>query len=224
MALPNVVTFNLPAGTATTIAQVQSPGSAALQLNGTLGTTASGVLGANQQRIIVTSGGNDASIFFHIVGTNQAGFTVAEYLAGGNATFAQSNLDYRTVVSIQPSASSVAQTIGTAASTVSAGTNGVGSSPWNIMNTGVTPTNIEASGVIVSGAVNWGVQYTYDDPNFPVGPSPNIPQAFNHPTLLAATSSLDGPINDPVFGVRFIINSGTGTLRGTIIQAGIGSP
>jgi len=117
------------------------------------------------------------------------------------------------------------QTIATTAATVGAGLNGVGSSLWNIMNWHVTPTNIEVSGVVTttSQAVNWGTQYTYDDPNSP--PAGQVyPQPFNHPTLNNLTTSLDGPINDPVTGVRFIINSGTGTIRGTIIQAGIGSP
>jgi hypothetical protein len=230
MALPNVITYSLSTTFGTTsisLASGTTTLTAAFQLNGTFGTGSvfgSGVLGPYQQRVTITSGGNDTGIYFHIVGLNQAGFTVSEFLTGGNTgSTVQSNQDYRTVISIQPSASSVAQTLGTTASTVSAGTNGVGSSPWNIMNWHVTPTNIEVSGVIQTGAVNWGAQYTYDDPNnLPAGVA--VAQPFNHPTLNNQTTSVDGAINDPVTAVRFIINSGTGTLRGTIIQAGIGSP
>jgi hypothetical protein len=173
----------------------------------------------------VTSNSSDTGIFFHIVGINQAGFTVQEFLQGGGAgSTVQSNLDYKTVVSIQPSASSVSQTLGTTASSVSAGTNGVGSTPWFYVSDHITPVNIEMSGVMTSGLGTWSAQYTYDDPNsFPNTTLPGVagPQPFNHPTLVNVTSTLDGSINDPVVAVRFLINAGTGTLRGTIIQAGI---
>jgi hypothetical protein len=132
MARPQVVTFNYTSVIGTTsIALAQSPAAftGLFQLNGTFGTSSPfgpGVLGNNQQRVTITSAGSDTGIFFHIIGLNQAGFTVSEFLTGGGAgSTVQSNLDYKTVVSIQPSASSVAQTLGTTASTVSAGTNGV---------------------------------------------------------------------------------------------------
>lgn len=236
MAQPNVITYNLNTTVATNaIASALAVTSGVLSLNGTFGTAApGGVLGPNQQRVVVYSAGDDSAIFFHIIGVNQAGFTVSEFLAGAlgtglaaSAGVAQSNLDYLKVTSIQPSASSAAQTIATTTATVSVGLNGVGSTLWQIMNWNATPVNIECAGVVTTPtkAVNWGVQYTYDDPNnLPAGVQ--APQPFNHPTLnaLAGTTSLDGPINDPVTGIRFIINSGTGTLRGTIIQAGAASP
>lgn len=230
--LPNVVNYSLPAvsGTQSISLAASSAGISSLfQLNGTYGTTAAlgpGVLGTYQQRITVTSGSSDAGIYFHIVGLNQAGFAIQEYLQGGGAgSTVQSNLDYQTIKSIQPSASSIAQQLATTASTVSAGTNGVGSTLWTIMNWHTTPTNIEMSGVVATGAINWGAQYTYDDPNNLQTPAGiTYPQPFNHPTLNNLTTSLDGPINDPITAARFIINSGTGTLRGTIIQAGISGP
>jgi hypothetical protein len=212
--------FSMVAGNATSIVNAYGTTTSAPF---TLATTQVG--GVWQRRLLITSGGNDSGIYFHIIGFNQANFTISEFLAGSNGGTAQSNLDYLNLVSIQPSSSSTSQTLGTTASTVSIGVDGVGSSLWNIMNWHATPTNIECSGVVTSPstAVNWGVQYTYDDPNnLPAGVY--YPQAFGHPTLSAQTASLDGPINDPVTAVRFIINSGTGSIRGTIIQAGIGSP
>jgi hypothetical protein len=234
VALPNVITFNLNTTIATNaIASALASTSGQFSLNGTYGTASpygANIIGTNQQRIVVYSAGNDSGIYFHIVGLNQAGFTVQEYLTGalgtgllGSAGVAQSQLDYLKVLTIQPSASSVSQSLATTAATVSVGLNGVGSTMWQIMNWHVSPTNIEVSGVVVTGGVNWGCQYTYDDPNnLPAGTT--VPQAFNHPTLVSQTTSLDGPINDPVTAARFIINSNTGTLRGTIIQAGVGSP
>lgn len=229
MALPIQVTWNLNTTIATNAIVLNSSAttSGPLPLSGTYGTAAplgTGVLGTAQQRITVSSAGNDSGIYFHIIGLNQAGFTVSEFLVGGNNATVQSNLDFRTIISIQPSSSSTSQQIATTAATVGVGLNGVGSTPWYIMNWHVSPTNIECSGVLVGSAnATWGVQYTYDDPNNLL-PGVAFPQAFNHPTLVNQTASLDGPINDPVTAVRFIISAGTGTIRGTIIQAGIGSP
>ena len=221
--LPVVVTMSLPAGNASTIAQAQSSTSGFLQLNGTLGTAAGGVLGTYQQRVTVTSGGNDSGIYFHLIGLNQAGFTVSEFLTGASTTVAQSNLDYRSIISIQPSASSVAQTLATTASTVSAGTNGVGSSLWNIVNWHDTPVNVSYGCVLQAGAATFSIQYTYDDPNnLPFGVP--YPQPFNHPTIVNATATIDGSSNEPFTGWRLLMSAGTGTVRAIGTQAGISGP
>lgn len=226
--LPVVVTYNLPGVLGTTsIALAQGPLTSLFQLNGTYGTTAAlgpGVLGTNQQRITITSASSDTGIYFHVVGLNQAGFTVAEFLQGGGAgSTVVSNLDYKTIISIQPSASSVAQTLGTTASTVSAGTNGQGSSLWNIVNWHVSPSNIEYGTILQSGAATWTIQYTYDDPNnLPAGVP--YPQPFSHPTIVNATTSIDGASNDPLTAWRLYISAGTGTVRAIGIQAGVAGP
>jgi hypothetical protein len=224
MSLPNVLTYSVATGNATYIVNAAAATNAPLALNH---TTLPGF--PLQQRVLVTSTGNDSSLFFRILGLNQAGFTVSEFLAGSNATYAQSNLDYAAVISIQGSSSSTVLTPSATANSVSVGVstngvNGVGSTLWNIMNWHATPTNIEVSGVVVgTQGVTWTAQYCYDDPNnLPSGVP--FPQPFNHPTLLNQTATLDGPINDPVTGVRLTINGGTGTVRFTVIQAGIGSP
>jgi hypothetical protein len=221
---PVVVTYSLPAGSSTSIVNSVGSTSGLLQLNGTLGTASLGVLGAVQQRVTVTDGGNDTGIFFHIIGLNQAGFTISEFLAGGNvASTVQSNLDYRTIISIQPSASSIAQTLATTASTVSAGTNGVGSSLWNIVNWHTTPSNISYGCVLQSGAATFSIQYTYDDPNnLPAGVA--FPQPYNHPVIVSAGSTVDGFSNDPITAWRLEITAGTGTVRAIGIQSGLASP
>ena len=213
MALPNVTTFNLAVGQNTTLLANQST---IINANGSaaLFTT---LMGGTQRRVILSFCGNEAANTFVVTGTNQAGFPVTQSIAGTNGTTASSDLDFLTVISIKA--------LATTASTFQAGTNSTGSTMWNIMNWHVSPTNIEAVGVVTSTltAVTWGCQYTYDDPNnLPSGVQ--FPQPFNHPTLNALTVSQDGPINDPVTAVRFVITSGTGTVRGTVIQAGIGGP
>jgi hypothetical protein len=209
--------YNLVAGNATSLINAAAATTSALLLATTL------VPGVWQRRVLVTSSGNDSAIYFHIIGTNQAGFGAAEYLGGANATSIQSNLDYLTVASVTPSNSSVAQTVASTAATVSVGVNGVGSSLWNIVNWYTTPSNIAYSCVLASGAATFSIQYTYDDPNnLPAGVF--YPQPFNHPTIVNATASIDGASNDPLTAWRLQILAGTGSVRATGIQSGLGSP
>ena len=209
--------YNLIAGNATSIVNANAATSGPL----TLATT--GVPGIWQRRVLVTSSGNDSAIYFHIVGANQAGFLASEYLAGANSTSIQSNLDYLTIASVTPSNSSVAQTVASTAATVSVGVNGVGSSLWNIVNWYATPSNISYGCVLVSGAATFSIQYTYDDPNNLAAGVP-YPQPFNHPTIVNATASIDGASNDPLTAWRLQVLAGTGVIRATGIQSGLGSP
>jgi len=213
MALPNVQTLTLAAANSALLFSTGAPGTTFMSYTSVLATT---LLDA-QRRIVITSSGNDAAVTATIKGVNGAGFPISEafLLTNGGSTF--SNLDFKIVTSIALSA--------LAAANLTVGTNSTGSTMWNIMNWHVTPTNIEASGVVTSTstAVTWRCEYTYDDPNnLPSGQS--YPQPFIHPTLNGTTVSLDGPINDPVTAVRFTVTSGTGTIRGTVIQAGLASP
>jgi len=208
MALPIVVTYNLAAAVSTALVNA-------------LGTTGPGALTLSttildkQRRLLITAAGDESSNTFTVVGTNSAGFAVSEVITGPNASTTQSNIDFKTVSTITA--------LATTAGTLSVGTNGVGSTLWNIMNYHVTPVNMEVACVLQTGAATYSVQYTYDDPNnLPSGV--NFPQPFNHPTLVTQTTSLDGSINDPVVGVRLLVNGGTGTVRMTILQAGISGP
>ena len=229
--LPTVVNYALSSTFGTTaIAKAQGSTSGLIALNGTYGTASplsslnSAVISNQQQRITVTSGSSDTGIYFHVVGLNQAGFTISEYFAGAAAGLTvQSNLDYQTVISVQPSASSVAQTLATTANTVSVGINTTGSTPWFIVNTHVSPSNIQYGTVLQTGAATWSIQYTYDDPNNPPA-GQSYAQPFNHPTIVNVTASIDGSSNDPLFAWRLLISAGTGTVRAVGIQAGIGGP
>lgn len=215
--LPVVVTFNVAAGNATTVVNANAATSGPLVL------ATAALPGSNQMRLLVTSSGNDSSIYFHIIGLNQANFTIGEFLLGSNGTTAQSNLDYAFVRSISPSGSSTSQTVGTTASTVSVGVNGVGSSLWNIVNWHAMPSNISYGCVLQSGAATFSIQYTYDDPNnLPAGVG--YPQPFTLTTINNATATIDGFSNEPLTAWRVLISGGTGTVRVIGTQTGIGSP
>lgn len=209
MALPIVVTYTLAAGSATSIVNAQGTTAA-----NTAFTQATTILDAGR-RVLITTTGNESATTFTIVGTNAAGFAITESILGPNATTTQTNLDFKTVTSIKAGTATVG--------TTSFGT-GAGSSMWNMMNYHISPVNIEV-GCIVTGTlgVNYTLQYTYDDPNnLPSGVT--YPQPFNHPSVASQTTSLDGAINDPVVAIRLLINSGTGTVRMNILQAGIAGP
>ncbi len=168
----------------------------------------------SQRRVLLTSGGNDSGINFTVSGTNDDGNAISDTFAGANGSTAQSNLDFKTVTSITAS--------GAVAGTLIAGTNGVGSSPWKVLDRYKYPFEFSFSVELVSGAANFTVQYTYDDPNnLPSGVS--FPLPFSDAGIQAATATSDGAIGPmPVSAVRLLINSGTGTLRFRGQQAGYG--
>lgn len=227
--MANNVTFtkSAPASSANNIAVSQSPGAGAIILNGSTVTngvatidTASATNSAAGLRVLITSGSSDAGINFTVNGTNASGSTISDTFAGG-ATTAQSNLDFVTVTSVTHT--------GSVASTITIGTSGVGSSPWQTMNwQNSAPMNISVAVELVSGAATYTVQYTYDDPNnlvagvvFPLALSLLTPSALGGPSTPAAATA-DGLFNFPLIAVRLLINSGTGALRARIVQSGIG--
>lgn len=171
-----------------------------------------------QRRLIITSGGNDSGINFTVNGTNDAGAPISDTFAGANVGAAQSNLDFKTVTSVTHT--------GSVAGTVTVGTNGVGSTPWLGLNWHAQPFNVELSGQVGAGVtVNYGYQYTYDDPNSisagQVAAGVTYPRPIDHATLKNLVVSADGALNDPVAAVRLIVNSGTGLVTGVVMEAGI---
>lgn len=216
-----VFTKQMAAASSNAIATSQSPGTAALTLNGAAVTagvatidTATAANVAIGRRVIITSGGNDSGITWAVVGTNSTGNPITDAVTGSNGGAAQSNLDFVTVSSITPSAA--------VATTAIAGTNGVGSTPWNVLNwRGYSPLNLGMAVELVSGAANFTIQHTYDDPNnLPTGV--NYPLAFSSPIIAAAAATIDGAYTTPIVAVRLLINSGTGPLRVRFVQAGAG--
>lgn len=221
MATRSVFTKQLAAASSNNIALSQSPGSAALTLNGAAVSggvatidTSSAANSSPGRRVILTSGGDDSGITWTVAGTNAGGNAITDTFAGSSGGAAQSNLDFVTVTSITPS--------GAVASTVTAGTNGVGSSPWWVLNyRGDSPLNVGMAVELVSGSVNFSIQHTYDDPNsLPNGVV--VPLAFDSPVIQGATATADGAYTTPVVAIRLIINSGTGEVRCRFMQAGMG--
>lgn len=222
MGLPNIFSQTLVAAVANGISASQSPGAGAILLNGSLVTAGVANLGASQRRVIIASGGNDSGITFTINGSNQAGFPISDSFVGGSTATVQSNLDFKTVTSITHT--------GSVAGTVIIGTNGVGSSLWQIVNLNAYPPVIAIAVELVTGAVNFTVEHTYDDPNILPGTGGLNASGRTYPTpwpdqnLTAFAASGETQINVPIFAWRVTTNSGTGTITTRAIQDGISSP
>lgn len=221
----SVVTKSLIAPVANGVAASQSLAAAGpLALNGSL--TSGGIATFDSQRkVIVTSAGNDAGITWTVSGTDETGNPIKDVFQGVNSPgVAVSNLSFLTVTSIIGS--------GATASTVTAGTNTIGSSPWKLFADTMQTPNLSVNYQLVSGAQNATVEYTYDvflpPPGAQTAPalagaSPN-PQVLPHPVLQQMTASKDGVIDWVVTGYRLTINSGTGAGQMTTKQAGLASP
>lgn len=221
MANNVVFTKTLAAASANNIALSQSPGAAAFTLNGsavtdgvaTIDTYNAATNTETGRRVIITSAGDNSGISFVVTGTNSSGNTIVDTFAGTNTGAAQSNLDFVTVT----------RAIGSGAVTgaITMGTNGVGSTRWMTWNYMITPPmNLGYTVELVSGAVNYTVQYTQDDPNNLMGGAA-YPLALNSP-VGAQSATSDSTLSTPVVATRVLINSGTGVIRGRFVQAGIG--
>lgn len=215
----STVTKSLVAASANNIAVSQTLGGA-----GTLTLTANPVVLDSQRRVIVTSAGNDAGINWTIIGTDDSGAPIKDVFPGANGV-AESNLNFATVVSVAGS--------GAAASTVTVGTNTVGSSPWKLFADTIATPNMGIDMQLPAGGTgNATFEYTDNPFLLPIGvqssvangpASPN-PIAIAHPDLQALTASKDGALNWPIHGWRLTINSGTSAWTCTTHQAGLASP
>lgn len=96
---------------------------------------------------------------------------------------------------------------------------GVGSTVWYPVDVHRDPVNI-GFGVVVTGTVNYTVQHTFV-PDLLTAASVAAEDIFPHDTIAAQTTSQDGNYAFPVTGCRVTVNSGTGTAKFTVIQAGI---
>lgn len=208
---PVLLTKTLAAASVNTIAQGQSLGAAgSFALNGAAASGGVATLDT-QRRVLITSAGNDSGVTFTVFGTTDSGTATQETVTGANAGAVATNQDFATVTKVSSS--------GATASTVQIGTNGIGSTRWLLLDQHVTPGNASLGGLITSGAVTYTAEYTYDDfLSLAAGAYPT-PR-----TVLGLTNqsvSTDAQLAFPVKGVRLTVNSGTGTVALTVIQAGI---
>jgi hypothetical protein len=174
----------------------------------TLGSTALD----KARRVIFTSSGNDTGLTYTVSGTNWAGDTISETVAGVSAAAATTVLDYLSLTSVSVN--------GASAGTLSIGTNGVAASPWvRLDNWAPAPVAVQLS---VFGTVNATLQQTLDDPNPPVNVPPAAMVWVNSADAAAVNFSAAVQTNyafAPLF-VRVLLNSGSGSVTATVQQLG----
>jgi hypothetical protein len=209
---PKYLTKVLVAASATAISASQTPaGAGNLLING--GSASGGVATLDTQRqVLLTFAADETGHTFVVYGTSDGGQAIQESVAGAAATAVTTQM-FKTVTRISISAA--------AAGAITVGTNGVGATPWQIVSADMTPVNLGV-GVVVSGTVNFSLQYTYDDPSgtYP-NPAVTFPTVWNLTALASKAVATDSNITFPIAAYRLLINSGTGTATATIVQAGI---
>ncbi len=198
----------LTAATTNNIALSQTPATAgSLTLNGSL---ASGgvVTITNPQMVTITT--TDTTTVFTIIGKTPTGSLLTETLTGGG-TSVTSKLNYYKITSITVNQGTTAA--------VTVGTAGVGSTPWVFCDSWAdAPISIQC---VVSGTVNYTVQWTNDDPNDPSNPvSPSAMTWLNSNDSAVVNATASAMSNNqfaPAY-VRVLLNSGTGTVTMKVIQ------
>lgn len=165
------------------------------------------------RQVLLTSNSGAETAAVLITGTNSSGSVISETVTFPTATTVVSVNNYATITQLLPS--------GTIVGNLSAGTNGVGATRWITWNCMITPPfNLAWDVELVSGAVNFTVQYTQDDPN-------NLLNGLTAPQAIstaegAQSATIDGTISTPIVATRVLINSGTGVIRVRQTQAGMG--
>lgn len=168
------------------------------------------------RRVIFTSGADDTGITITINGTDWNGQPISESVTGVNNAAASTLQSYKTITSVSTS--------GAVATTMSVGTNTVADSQWFLFDpyAASAPTAVQ---VTASGTVNFTVQQTLDNPTSQGNPAITLPSQVtwvNHPdtALVAATGTVQGNYAYAPALAKVVLNSGSGSVAATFIQAG----
>lgn len=227
------VFYTVPAASANNIALSQTPsGSTPITINGALATAGVATLssglttiftttgGCWQRRILLTCAGADSARSIVVVGTilvDGKSYVIGETIAGSGGTTTQSKNDYTTITSITPDG-------GAWAGAITIGTSGVASTPWLRFDTDIpNPFAVGIGTTLVSGAVNWTVEHTFDKmiPNAGSGYIANAatytPNTFPNSGITSKAASTDGNYAFPIQAMRLTVNSGAGVV---LCQAG----
>lgn len=190
-----------------------------LTLNGVAasGSPAVAVLDTARQ-ILFTFAADETGRVFVVYGFDkpEGGNLIQETVAGTAAT-AVTTLGFGRITRISVDAATAGALI--------VGTNGVGWTPWQLVDWNLDPTN-QSIAVDVTGTVNYTVQYTYDDILGAYDGQGNWSNAYPAKIFddVAGAQTADGVFtyNNPILAWRVQINSGTGSLAIVGIQAGVG--
>jgi hypothetical protein len=206
-----VVTLGpLTAASANAICLSQTPLAAgSLTINGALASGGAATLDV-ARRVLITSAANDSARSFVVTGTDYSGGVISETVTPGPNPSVFTNLDFKTVTSITVDAAT--------AGAITVGTNGVASSqPIPLDIHGRPEVSLQ---VAVTGTVNYTLSQSLDNPW--TNTNPNTWTWLAHPdaNLVAATASKQGNYAYVPAMTRITLNSGTGSVKYTIVQSG----
>lgn len=198
----------ISAASANAICLSQTPsGAGSLTLNGAL--VSGGVAALDTQRqVLITCAGVETGKTFVVTGTDGQGRTISDTLAGPSASTVASTRYFKTVTSITISAA--------AAGAITVGTNSVAASnPIPLDIHGRPEISLQA---VVSGTVNWTIQQTLDTPY-----TTSALNWFDHidSNLVSQTVNRQGNYAYVPAATRIVLNSGSGSVTYTVVQAGI---
>lgn len=201
----------LATASATNIRTASAGTAGALTLNGSLVSGGVATLDV-PRRILITNAADETGKTIVLTGTNWQGNTISETVTLGGIGSSASVLDYKTLTSAVLSNNSVGN--------LSIGTNGVAGSPWVRLDEWALP--YVGIAVDVTGTVNYTVQYSLDDPNgaVPVAVANMVWMSSSTAALVAATADQRATENVVATYARVLLNSGTGSLSATFLQAG----
>ena len=245
MSDPSRILIQLAAASATAVAAVQAvAGAGNLVLSGGANfvagpTQVGGFTLSNYakmdvaRRVLLTDTlTTDTAVVFTISGLNRDLQPISETITGLSTTLFSVN-DYLYVTSIAVSAATNGS--------ISAGTNGVGSTPWVLCNPYSTTWQLSAAGVLISGSAGtFTFDWTYDDPNASInqpmgGFIPEASSAVPPLALFSSSQTLTNPFpgaasfnelqytGKPIMAHRLTITSGTGLVAFYSLQGGIKS-
>jgi hypothetical protein len=206
----------LATAAANNIALSQTPLAAGnLTLNGALVVGGVAVLDT-PRRVIVTSAGNDSTVTFTAYGTDFSGQALQASVAGAAIGAADFGVSFATVTRITTSAATAAA--------ITVGTNGVADSrPIFLDPYGFAPTSLQVS---VVGTVNYTVRQSLDNPNGPSGFG--VPLGIQNvnwldsgdTTVVGATATKQSNYAYVPVICKVVLNSGTGSVTLSVVQAG----
>lgn len=203
---PKTVEIKLAADDDDGICKSQTPlAGGEMTIDGALATGGVATFDA-ARRILLTFAGDESARTFTITGTNRHGFGISEEVAGTNST-AETTQDFKTVTSVEID--------GASAGAIKVGTGTAGATDWIPLSANLNPFSV-GFGCTVEGTVNYTVEHTYES----VQSNTANPAVFSHATVANKDTSMDGSYSAPVSAIRLKVNSGTGSVRMTVLQAG----
>lgn len=210
MGITKQITYSLATASSAVIAPIQTASAATLSL------VSNPVVLDSQRRVSILLTAS-ATATYTVSGTNQSGTPISEVVGNATATTLVTTMDFKTVSLVALSAA--------AGGSVSVGTNGTGSTPWQAANQWLAPYHNSFNAVVTTVPASYSLELTLDVD--PCGIKSNAPlsavAAFNSGTSLVATTTSGAAIvSQPITAWRFTNVTAGGVITIQSLEGGVG--